>query len=76
MRPCEPTRDVSFHLTPVSDNLFPDPHELSNRPAVIFRGVGPAAIIRTDADAPGLPAAPHRLSRRGRRGDGPPADCE
>jgi hypothetical protein len=77
MRPCEPTGDVSFHLTPTSEDLFPDLHELrelSNRPVVIFRGVGADALIRTDNGAPRSLFAPHGRARRGKQEGSPPAD--
>ena len=69
MRPCEPTGDVSSRLPPLAEIFFPDSLEVSDRPAVIFRGVRPDGVVRTDAGVPGLVGGPYRFSRKGR----PPA---
>lgn len=70
MRPFKPAGDVSFHLIPAAENLFPDSLELSGRPTVTYRGVGPDAVVRSDAGMPGLPAAHYRRSRRGPAAEG------
>ena len=67
MKPCERTGDVSLYSTATAESVFPDSQELSNRPAVTFRGVVPDAVVRSDAgvatSAPGRIAPDARADR-------------
>jgi hypothetical protein len=61
MRPCERTGDVWFYSSRAAESSFPDPHELSGRQGVTFRGVAPDAVVRIDPGVSGLGGAPYRF---------------